>query len=150
MNKSRAEQAVTNFIDTDLNCSQAVFSTYAELLGLDAATAMKITDPFGGGISGTAQTCGAVTGALMTIGLKYGFSLGNDIEKKKQTRSLSKKFLELFNERHGSTNCFGLLPVSINTEAGMTEAKENDYFKTKCPNFVRDAVEILEHILESN
>ena len=56
--------------DKGFACSQAVFSAYAEDLGLDQETALKIAGPFGGGTGRKAETCGAVTGALMALGLK--------------------------------------------------------------------------------
>ncbi|MFZ5631777.1 MAG: C-GCAxxG-C-C family protein [Bacillota bacterium] len=65
------ELAVSSFQEGAL-CSQALFSTCAVKLGLDRETAMKIATPFGGGMARLGETCGAVTGALMVIGLKYG------------------------------------------------------------------------------
>jgi len=150
MKKTKADEAVIYFLDTPLSCSQSVFSTYSGELGLEAATAMKIADSFGGGIAGTAQTCGAVTGALMIIGLKYGYSLGSNENAKTKTRSLSREFLTRFKKKHGSIVCNGLLPVDIDTEEGKKSAVDNNYFKNKCPNFVRSAAEILEQIINTN
>ena len=53
-------------------CSQAVFATFSEMLGLDKETALKIANGFGGGIARKQEICGAVSGAIMAIGLKYG------------------------------------------------------------------------------
>jgi C_GCAxxG_C_C family probable redox protein len=53
-------------------CSAAVFSAFSGELGLDADTARKIACGFGAGISRTGNVCGAVSGAIMVIGLKYG------------------------------------------------------------------------------
>ena len=64
-NRSRVSRAV-------LNCSLAILSTYAEDLGLDREVALKAAAGFGGGMGRMAGTCGAVTGALMVLGLKHG------------------------------------------------------------------------------
>ena len=59
-------------------CSAAVFSAFSEELGLDTDTARKIACGFGGGISHTGNICGAVSGAIMAIGLKYGKTVEGD------------------------------------------------------------------------
>ncbi len=65
---SRIENAVSRFAE-GYNCSQAVLSAYAEQLGVDGETALKIAAGFGGGLGRMAETCGAVTGAFMVLGL---------------------------------------------------------------------------------
>lgn len=55
------------------NCAQTAFSLFAEDLGLNETTALKISSCFGGGMN-CAETCGAVTGSYMVIGLKHGHS----------------------------------------------------------------------------
>ncbi len=58
------------------SCSQAVVSSFAGDLGLGNDTAYKIPCGFGAGIARTGNTCGAVAGAVMVIGLKYGKAQG--------------------------------------------------------------------------
>ena len=66
---NQIDLALSRFAE-GFNCSQAVFSSYAE--GIDEATALKIASGFGGGMGRMAETCGAVTGAMMVLGLKFG------------------------------------------------------------------------------
>ena len=68
---SKVDSVLSGFSD-DLDCAQALVSTYGPELGLDRETAIKVADAFTGGIGRTGETCGAVTGALMVLGLKYG------------------------------------------------------------------------------
>lgn len=63
-----SEAATTRFSE-GMNCAQAIFTSFAEQIGLDAESALKISTAFGGGIAQTGATCGAVTGALMVISL---------------------------------------------------------------------------------
>ncbi|WP_242975830.1 C-GCAxxG-C-C family protein [Desulfosporosinus sp. FKB] len=67
----RSDIAVDCFL-SGFNCAQAVFSTYSNDLGLTMEMAKKIACGFGAGMGYIGETCGAVTGALMLIGLKYG------------------------------------------------------------------------------
>jgi len=68
---SRVEEAVSCFAD-GFSCSQSIVSTYGTEFGVDREKALKISTGFGGGMGRLGGTCGAVTGAIMVIGLKYG------------------------------------------------------------------------------
>ena len=128
-------------------CSQALFASYGEQFGMDRETALKISGAFAGGFGRTGDTCGAVTSALMVIGLKYGWTKADDKETRAKTDSKVKEFLDKFRARRGSILCRELLETDIGTSKGMDEAKLKKLFTTLCPNYVRDAVEILEEIL---
>lgn len=73
-------------------CSQAIFSAYATEYGLNNDAALKVSSGFGGGMGRMAQTCGAVTGAYMVIGLKYGAVSGQDQEAKQKTYRQVREF----------------------------------------------------------
>jgi len=91
-----------------------------------------------------AETCGAVTGAYMVLGMKAQ-SEGKTIQEiKTETKVAVKKFNELFLEKHGSLNCKRLLGVDISTPEGSAVANEKNLFNTICPELVGSASEILE------
>jgi len=146
MKMTRKEEAVACF-RSGFVCSQAVLSVFAEDYGLDRNTALKLGTAFGGGIARRAETCGAVTGALMVIGLGYGRSEQKDTQAKETTYRKSQEFIRWFTERHGAVGCRSLLEVDISTPEGTQAAKEKSLFQTLCPEFVEGAVEILEKIL---
>ena len=75
-------------------CSQAVLSAYAAEHGLDKDAALKVSAGFGGGMGRMAQTCGAVTGAYMVLGLKHGAVSGQDQDAKQKTCRLVREFAE--------------------------------------------------------
>lgn len=129
------------------SCSQAILSTFGEELNLDKNTAMKIADGFGGGMGRMALTCGAVTGAFMVIGVKYGRISADDREAKQKTTQLVRKFTKKFKEKNKTIVCKELMECDISTEEGFKQAKEHNLISTLCPKFVADAVEILEEIL---
>jgi C_GCAxxG_C_C family probable redox protein len=143
---NKVERAVSCFND-GFSCSQAVLSTYGAQFGLDRDRALKVAGAFGGGMGHMGETCGAVTGALMVIGLKYGQTRVEDKEAKKKTYRLVKEFVEKFSARNGSINCTELLGCDLSTPDGMQRANEQNLFTTRCPKFVQDAAEILEELL---
>jgi C_GCAxxG_C_C family probable redox protein len=139
-----SEQAVCVFKE-GFSCSQAIFSTYGKEFGIDRATALKISAAFGGGMARMGETCGAVTGAFMVIGLKYA----ENKDSKEKIYALVKKFAADFKARNGSIVCKELLRNNIGTAEGMKAIKEKNLIKTRCPKLVKDAAEILEEILEN-
>ena len=130
-----------------ITCSSAVFSAFAEELGFDDKTAKKIACGFGAGISRTGNICGAVSGAIMVIGLKYGKAEQGDDAATGKTRSLTRQFMQEFSARNGSVNCTELLGYNLSKQDEYEKAREKKLFVTKCPELVRDAAEILEKML---
>ncbi|MBN1992041.1 MAG: C_GCAxxG_C_C family protein [Anaerolineae bacterium] len=140
------ELAVSQF-EKGYSCSQAVFSAYAEQLGLDMETALRIAGGVGGGMGRTGQTCGAVTGAIMAIGLKYGAVKAADTETKEKVYALVKEFSDRFRFRNESVTCKELLGVDLSTPDGLKIAREQNLYAAVCAKLVKDAAEIVEEIL---
>jgi C_GCAxxG_C_C family probable redox protein len=133
--------------EAGFNCSQSVFATLAPDLGLERETALKIAAPLGGGICRTGEICGAVSGALLAIGLKYGSEVPDPTAKERVYR-LGRQFMEHFAERHGSTSCRDLLGCDLSTPEGLNEAREKHLFKTRCPVYIQDAAAAALEMLE--
>jgi C_GCAxxG_C_C family probable redox protein len=142
----KSEQAI-NCFNQKFNCSQAVLSTFAPEMGLDRETALKIATAFGAGIGCMALTCGAVSGAIMVIGLKYGIDDSAKKDEKNKCYKITREFMKTFEKKNNSIVCKEILGADIATKEGFDFALENKYFETKCTKFVADAVEILEKIL---
>jgi len=146
MERKRVDQAVSCF-KSGFSCSQAILSTYAEQLGLNKDIALKISGTFGGGMAGMAETCGAVTGAFMVIGLKYGKIRPEDEESKRKAYALVKDFVKRFKEKNSSIICKELLGCDISAPEGAKIFKDKNLINTLCSQFVKDAAEIIEKIL---
>ena len=142
---NKVKKAVEQF-EKGFNCSQAILSTYCEQFGLDYDTALRIATGFGGGmhINGT---CGAVTGAVMVIGLKYGNTEQNKDAKENIYRKVV-QYSRKFSDQHGSTQCHELLGCDITTRVGLEIAREKGVFSVICPKLVKSAAEILEGMLK--
>ena len=135
----KSEIAVKNF-EKGFNCSQAVFSVFAEDFGLDEKLSQKIASGFGGGIARGGDICGAVTGAIMALGLKY-FSLEADIQQSKmEVYKMVDDFKKRFIKRHSSIVCRELLGCDISTVKGAAKAARQDLHNKVCMGLVRDAV----------
>jgi C_GCAxxG_C_C family probable redox protein len=124
------------------NCAQTVFCLFAKDLGVNEETALKIASGFGGGMA-TAETCGAVTGAYMVLGLKQGYSTPDPVQKEK-VKKLIRQFNDKFRATHGSLICKELTGYDISTPEGNAEAHQNNVFAQKCTHFIKTSCEILE------
>jgi C_GCAxxG_C_C family probable redox protein len=142
----KSEEAVKYFKNR-FNCSQAVFTVFGKENGLPEDVCLKVSCAFGGGMGRQQHTCGAVTGALMALGLKYGKALNDPEEKKQQTYALTREFFQKFTELNGSVNCKVLLDgLDMNDAEDHKKIMDRKLFDIKCEKYVADAVEIIETI----
>ncbi len=130
-------------------CSQAVFAAFAEQFGVTEKQAFQIGACFGGGM-GKGEVCGACTGALMVLGMKYGQFDLSDTESRAQSGAMAVKFLDEFEKRKGSYVCRDILGCDLRTEEGSNYARSNGLFRTLCPEMVRTAAEILTEMLRGD
>ena len=141
-----AKDTIMTVIDDAVNlfeekyvCSQAVFAAFSPELGLSKEQALKIGACFGSGMR-KGEVCGACTGALMALGLKYG-------ESKEKSNEVCKRFLEEFKRKNGSYICNELLKCDITTPEGVQHAVDNALFTEFCPKMVESAARITDEIL---
>lgn len=131
------------------NCSQAVFTVFGTDFGLSENDCLKIGCAFGAGMGRQQFTCGAVTGALMAIGLRYGKALGDSENKKQETYLKTREFFAEFNKIYGSTICRELLNgLDINDHEDYKKITDQGLFEILCEKYVGDAVRIVEKIIK--
>lgn len=145
---TRADEAVTLF-GRGFSCSQAVLGSYAEDLGLDRDAALRVSCGLGAGMARTGRVCGAVSGAVLVIGLAHGKIRPDDNAAREKTYALVQQFICEYTAKHGSIDCTDLIGHDLSSSDGYARARDERLFLTRCPVLVRDAVEILEKILSS-
>lgn len=146
MSSEKVEKAAAYF-DNGFCCSQAVFTTFATEYGIEEELALKIATQFGGGAR-KGEMCGAVSGALMALGLKYGFSDGTAQAEKNLAHQKAEEFMNRFIEKKGTVVCRELLGRDLSKEGELEKCRERGLFKSICPEMVRCAAEIAEQMLE--
>lgn len=142
---TKVDQTV-DYFKNGMSCSQAVLSAYGPEFGIDKILALKISAPFGGGMARMAETCGAVTGALMVLGLKY--ATGKDAKEK--LYAIENEFADKFKKYNKSLNCKELLGCDLGKPEERKDFSERKLYETLCQKFVKDAAEILEEIIAKN
>jgi C_GCAxxG_C_C family probable redox protein len=142
---SKVQEAVECFC-RGAACSQAIVGTYGPQLGLPREQGVRLASGFAGGMR-LAQTCGAVTGAFMILGLRYGGSNCDQRDQREAVYSAIRRFAVRFQERNHTVVCRDLLGCDISTPAGARRATTEGFFRTICPKLVEDSAEILEEML---
>jgi C_GCAxxG_C_C family probable redox protein len=146
MAPTRGEDAAELFRN-GWSCSQAVCCAFAKDFGIDEKTALRLSCALGGGMSHMGNTCGAVSGALMVIGMKYGRTELDDLASKDKTYEMAQQFIHEFRRRNHSLNCTDLIGYDLSDPKALAEAREKKVFHARCSKFVCDAGDILEEIL---
>jgi C_GCAxxG_C_C family probable redox protein len=142
----KVEEAVSSFRE-GFSCSQSILSTWCGTFGMERETALRTSSAFGGGMAGLGEVCGAVTGALIVIGLKHGQTEAKDKDAKEKNYACVHAFTGRFRSRNGSLLCRELIGCDLTTPEAREMAKQKGLFTERCPRFVRDAAEILEDVL---
>jgi len=126
-----------------------VLGGFAERYGMSLENAVRSACGFGGGVAGTGQTCGAVNGALMVLGLAHATSEPGFGPPRQAAYAATRTLLDRFRERHGSISCRELLGVDIGTIEGRERAMREGLFATRCPVFVREAAELAAELVRA-
>ena len=139
---ARETRAVKLFSD-GFACSQAILAAFCEPYGLEESLALRLASGFAGGMK-SAEVCGAISGAVMVIGLKHGH-VGSDIRESRRVAGAQvEEFMHAFKGQHGVLTCRDLLGCDITTPNGRQIALDNKLFVTRCVDLVRDVAMILE------
>ena len=143
------EEIATKLFEEKYHCSQAVLGAFAEEFGLDKKTALKLGGCFGGGMC-KGEVCGACTGALMALGLKYGQCEIDDLESRVKANEVAVAFLEQFKAENGSYVCKELLGCDLSVPEGKAYALEHQLFTEFCPKMVVSAVKIARKLMKND
>ena len=142
---NRCERA-NDYHRRGFNCSQSVLAAFSDLTGLSEQESFNIAGGFGGG-AGTGELCGAITGAVMTLGMLTPVDVDDPAGSKKRTVALSKELQKRFMERFGALRCQELLKAKIQSDPVNTPAAHTLGITTHCSIMIVTAVQIVEEML---
>jgi C_GCAxxG_C_C family probable redox protein len=144
MNK---EEQAAELFSSGLNCAQSILTAFGEPFGLTREMAKILGRPLGGGMGRTGRTCGAITAAVLILGLTNNDP--NEEEARKAIYPKIQEFLKRFEAIHNSCECKDLLGADMSTAEGRKKIQEEKLVSQLCPGFVKDAARLLEQSLLS-
>lgn len=126
------KELAIKYHDSGFNCAQAVLCACAEYTGLDEKTALAISAGFGGGLR-SGEVCGAISGAVMALGLANPFTDSSDTAAKDKIAALAKECVAAGKEKFGCVHC--------------SELKGD---KSNCPYYIGEMAAIAEEMIKIN
>ncbi len=142
--EQRTEVAVMSF-ENGLHCAQAVLEAYADDHGLDPLLARRMAAALAGG-STVGGECGAVAAGYLVLGMRHGLTRPTfgDVDQEEELFGRLRRFVAGFRERHGALTCRELLGIDVFTRQGREEGHRRGLYRTRCPQQIRDVVDLLE------
>lgn len=144
--ENKKEKAITTF-KSGYNCAQSVVVAFAEDLNFDKNAAVTTAAGFGGGMGRLQETCGAVTGAFMALGMYNSKIYSDNTDLKNATYRMIRQFDTKFKSVHSTTNCKALIQCDLSSDEGHAYAVENKLFEKICEKCIADAVGIVEELI---
>ncbi|MFP4460084.1 MAG: C-GCAxxG-C-C family protein [Candidatus Zixiibacteriota bacterium] len=140
------EKAIELFRN-EINCAQSIITALKDKYGLDEEIALRVSAGFGGGFGKKQLACGAMTGGIMALGLRF-YKKERHAQSKPLVYEKTKKLVNAFESHFGCTTCRELLGVDVNTETGKKTMKEYNYRETKCERYIAFVMEYLDENLD--
>lgn len=166
MTQEEAQDKARNNFKSGMNCAQSVFSVFAEELGMNLETALKVSQGFGGGMCRMREVCGCVSAMIMASSLVTGSADPSDKNAKDECYKTGQNLSQKFREKNGSVVCRELLglvpmgqsenalqnktPVEHKVESSVSSERTEEYYKKRpCQELCADAAGIFCEYLKS-
>ena len=130
-----AEKAVQLF-DSGFNCAESVLLALSEEFRQTNIVIPRIATGFGAGVSRSGNVCGALSGAVMAIGLRIGCDKAEEKEKRNAAYENVQRMIEAFGKEFGSTQCRKLTQCDLQTQEGQEEYRSKELRKSVCQKLV--------------
>lgn len=124
------------------HCAQSSFLALQQQFELDGGPIVKALTPMPG-IAERGETCGAVTGCLMALGLVFGRDRLSDFDAFRQSLIPAQAFCRRFEEEMGSTHCGDILEREFGRRFDLTDPEDLAAFQS------RDATEVCSGVVRT-
>lgn len=141
----RGTRAAENFL-SGYNCAQSLTMAFSDLIGMEEKAVARLASPFGGGMGRMRETCGAVSGMLMVLGILYGYDTPGDDEAKGELYAQVQQLASAFREQVGTILCREILD-NPPADPNPTPRTEQYYQERPCARMVMIAAEILDDFI---
>ncbi len=142
----KAENKSEEYFLNGFACAQSIMLAFSDKFGLDPEIAKRIASTFGGGMGRMRKTCGALTGAFMVLGLKYGNTDPKDMEKKLHAYSKVRELTEIFEAIYETTECKKIIEKHTDKEG----IKARTHHRLICNRLVRTVHEMLALMIDND
>jgi C_GCAxxG_C_C family probable redox protein len=128
-------------------CSQSILLAFQELLGMDDELTFKAAGPLCAGL-GMGKTCGALTGGMMVLGMKYGRTrIDEGLGGLFSGILIAQSLVQRFEQEYGTTACSEISRLDWTDSDAVIQAVTNPEFLAMCANVVGTTAEMVAEII---
>jgi C_GCAxxG_C_C family probable redox protein len=140
-----AAQRSKDLFSSGYYCAESVLMAIAKVHDVESDLIPRIATGFCSGVARTSGQCGAISGAIMGLGL----AIGRDSPEKsvEETYVLVRELIERFEDKFGSRNCQQLTGCNLSTSEGQERFRENNVIDL-CYQYAEEATRIALQLLE--
>ncbi len=131
-------------------CSEAVLLALSKTIGVENNIIPRIATGFGGGIGRHGEICGALSGAIMGLGLHFGRDHPSETAEDQSPYDYSHVIVNHFITRFGYIRCKDILGLDISCEEGVNQYRQDKLWETKCRDIIKIAAGLAYDVLEAN
>jgi len=122
--------------------------SFKEFLGEQGSLLPKLATGFGGGIGRRGSLCGAFTGSVMVLGMKFGRTEAEDQDRKEKVYELGYRFWDRFEKELGSCYCHDLIECRLDNREERKAWLASGGME-KCSSIVERAAGLLHDFLSN-
>jgi C_GCAxxG_C_C family probable redox protein len=145
--REKAVRAVEGYAAEGFLCSEAVLLALSESMEVESELIPRIATGFAAGVGRTGNVCGALSGVVIGLGLRYGRDTP-ETEPDSRPYWYSRRLAESFMEAYGSVTCPGVLGLDIDDPDDYRRYTEEAMWTTKCREIIKTAIGLAYDILQ--
>ena len=126
-------------------CSESAVQAIAEHYGIESDLVPAVATGLCGGLAYMGGPCGALTGAILGVGLVAGRRAPTG--DKTRPYAIVQALVAQFEERFGATGCIALTGVDLGTPEGHAAYHANGQ-KARCMDYVAEATRLALALLD--
>lgn len=150
LSKKETAKRAEQFAEKGFLCSEAVLLALSEAQNIKSEIIPRIATGFGAGISRHGEVCGALSGAVMGLGLRFGRSQVSETPQDTSPYQFGQTMVNLFASRFGHIRCRDILDLDISSDEGVKKYREQNLWESKCRELIRIATELAFDLLQVN
>ena len=129
-------------------CSEAVLQALAEALNVSSELIPRIATGFAAGIGRSGEVCGAVSGAILGLGLKYGRNNLEETPPGRRPHWFATELIQAIKERHGAVTCAGVLGLDLKDPGDLETYYRLDHWDTPCRELIVETTALAWDLLQ--
>jgi C_GCAxxG_C_C family probable redox protein len=149
LSKKETVNRAVQYAEKGFLCSEAVLLALSETQNITSEIIPRIATGFGAGISRHGEVCGALSGAVMGLGLRFGRSQVSETPQDSPPYHFGQTIVNLFAERFGKIRCRDILDLDISSDEGRKKYREQRLWESKCRELIRIATELAYDLLQA-